>query len=79
MNGDELINSLALKRFNSSAKSELIATGGIFAVGVNHHLPRCVEDCRWAQTLPVGNIEAAVHFGEPAVAFHCEWRLSLHD
>ena len=45
-------------------------------VGCDNHLPGSFEDGTRSKTLPIGAVEGAIHFGEPAVAFHHEGWLS---
>jgi hypothetical protein len=74
--GDRPTNSnltpLALKSLNSSSKSEFIGLAGAARMGVDHHQPCRFEDRFRAQTLPIGNVEGAIHLREAAVALHDE-------
>lgn len=62
----------SLKSLNRSLKSEFIRRTRATGVGVDDHLPCGFEDGGRTLTLPIGYVEGAVEFGEPAVALHDE-------
>ena len=57
----------SVKMLNRSSKLEFVA-----GVGIDHHLPRCLEDRFRPQTLPVLDVERTVHLGEAPIPLHDE-------
>ena len=67
----------SLKMLKSSSKSEFIALAGATPMRIDRHLPRGLEDRIRTQALPVLYVERPVHFGNPAVSLHHEYRPRL--
>jgi hypothetical protein len=73
------LTPVAVKRLNSSSKSEFIFATGFARVGVDYQLPGGLEDGGGAETLPIGDVERTIHVGEASVALHDEgWGGVLH-
>lgn len=67
------LTPFSLNRLNSSLKFEFGLTATLPEMSVDHHLPCRGKDCGGSLTLPVCDVEGAVHIFDTAFALHDEW------